>query len=265
LYVTVGGLVVSLLFVGVGLLVVFIVKVKDAQSRSISNGNLKQICLALNNVAGKTPAQSYIPPAFGVFPNGGTVDATFFFHLTPYIEQNTFYSQYSSNPAAATVAVRSYVVPADSYNPGTSNLCSYAANANFLAVTPEGNPPRLTDGGRTSTTIIVAERSAKTGAVWNAYTPASFPGGVPSGPFFYVYYPATANPAQTYAPVYTESANWPSTALGTSPPTALSRYGIMVGMLDGSARIVSADSTANNAWLIACDPVNNPGPMPSNW
>jgi hypothetical protein len=259
------ALFVCVLGLGVGVLVLYVAKVRESERRSDSQGNLMQIGKAVTSAAATSPSQAYIPPAFGVFPNGGTVDATFFFHLLPFIEGGYGYSQHSGNPAGVTTPFWQYRAGADSFNPGTSNLCSYAANANFLRVSAEGRPPRLTDGGRIATTLIVAERSAKTGAVWNTYTPASVPGAVPSGPFFYVYYPPTANPAQTYVPTNSHSANWPSTALGTSPPTALRSDGCMVGMLDGSARIVNSSNIANNAWLMACDPVNNPGPMPANW
>jgi hypothetical protein len=262
--VVVGGIVVCCCLLAVGVMMPAVSYVRVYAARSQSLNNLKQMGLAVNNLVPNPPAEAYIPPAFGVYPNGGTLDTTFFFHLVPNIEAGTVYSTYSGNPAAATIAFKTYIAPADTYNPGTSNLCSYAANANFLAVTAEGKPPRATDGGRSASTVIIAERSAKTGATWNAYLPPTNT-TAPSGPFFYVYYPPTATPAETYLPIFTDSPTWPNRALGTSPPTAFTSAGCMVGMLDGSARAVKVDNIANNAWLMACDPVNNPGPMPANW
>jgi hypothetical protein len=240
-----------------------VTKVSDAAEREKSTNNLKQIGIAVNNVAADTPAQAYIPPAGGRFPNGGPTNATFFFHLLPYVEQGNLYNQFMTQPEKANRPVETFVAPLDTFNDGKSSLCSYAANAQFLSVDPPA-PPRLTNGGRTGLTVIVAERSAKTKATWNAYTKANGP-TPPSGPFFYVYYPPMGAGTQKFEPIFTDSSTWPSSASATSPPTALSDSGMMVLMLDGSTRIVTADNIAKKAWLIVCDPVNQNVPVPSNW
>jgi hypothetical protein len=261
--VLVGGLLLCCPVAGILLVIPVVSRVREAAARATSRNNLMQMGIAVNNMAGNTPAQAYIPPAAGVFPNGGTVDTTFFFHLLPDLEQGRVYNQYSGNPAQAKVPIKAYFAPADPFNDGTSNLCSYAANAQFLMVSPP-SPPRLTNGGRTASTVIVAERSAKTGAVWNQYSPAAGT-NPPAGPLFYVYYPPTGKPTQTYTPLYTADSTWPTSALGTSQPTAFTSYGVTVLMLDGSARYVTLDNISNFAWLLACDPVNNQGDMPGNW
>jgi prepilin-type N-terminal cleavage/methylation domain-containing protein len=270
--------VIAIIAILIGLLIPAVQKVREAAARSTSMNNLKQMGLAVNNLAGNTPAQAYIPPAVGNFPNQGPLTATFFFHLLPNIEQGNVYNLYATTAAAngsGLPPIKTYVAPADSFNPGTSNLTSYAANVNFLGLIPtQTSPPRLTNGGRTSTTVIIAERSAKSGATWNNYTAGASATAAPSaGPFFYAGTPLGTSTATQVNPYFGPIAQFTgvtSVTVGTSTASypsasALTTAGMMVGMLDGSARIVSQGSAGSPTWLIVCDPVNQNVPVPSNW
>src|SRR5262249_10505524 len=153
---------IAIIAILIGLLLPAVQKVREAAARIQSQNNLKQMGIATNNIASNYPQQAYIPPAYGSFPTG-TAPQTFFYNILPYME-----GQNVVNAGNLTIPVKNFVAPSDSFNPGTSALCSYGANGTFLGVLV-GTPPKLTNGGRTSTTLIVAERSAKTGANWGVY------------------------------------------------------------------------------------------------
>jgi prepilin-type N-terminal cleavage/methylation domain-containing protein len=241
--------VIAIIAILIGLLLPAVQKVREAAARAQSQNNLRQMGTAVHNVASNSPAQGYIPPAYGAFPNGSGVVGPFFFHLLPYIEQGNLYNTYVAAPASATGPVSTYVAPSDSYNPGTSNLSSYASNGLLL------NGPSTTAGvanaaalyapqlpnsfyGRTSSVVVVMERTAKAGQTW-------------SGANNFV---SDATP-----PEFTSAGNWTG-----SPPTALSAAGCQVLLGDGSARSVTSGNVANGAWLIAIDP-SQVTPMPANW
>ena len=188
---------------------------------------------------------------------------TFFFALLPYIEQNNLYTT-----PTATTPVKTYIAPSDPYNPGTSGLISYASNANLLngdAVPTATSPPaRLPSSflGRTSSTIVVMERTGKTGATWLTTTvdtvgPTDFlfdasavgsAGPTGSG--------TTSFPEFTTQPVALPGYNGGATAL-------TSALGCTVGMGDGSARVVT-NGNATSAWAWAINP-QNAAPQPSGW
>ena len=130
--------VIAIIAILIGLLLPAVQKVREAAARTQSQNNLKQIGLAMHNIASNAPDQSFIPPSDGVFPPaGGGLNGSFFYHLLPYLEQKNLYDKYSaSGPSGATEAVKTYVAPLDPFNPGTTNAISYASNATLLA------PPR---------------------------------------------------------------------------------------------------------------------------
>jgi prepilin-type N-terminal cleavage/methylation domain-containing protein len=233
--------VIAIIAILIGLLLPAVQKVREAAARTTSQNNLHQMGLAVHNVASNS-TQTYIPPAQGQFPLGGGPNQSFFYHILPYMEGGNIINQ-----NAVTSAVKTYVAPSDSFNPGTGPANSYAANATFLTV-----QPKVTNGGRTSTTLIVAERSAKSTGTWSGYN-----GGSTTAPAKLNYFTA-AQP-----PIFGGPTAWSTSDIG--PPSALSASGCQVLMLDGSSRSVNTGNVASNAWLIVCDPIGQAVPVPGNW
>jgi len=149
-------------------------------------------------VAGTTTAGD-IPSSFGPFPRTNTLGYVSFFQgILPYIEQGTQVSSTTKvTPAAPNVPIKTFIAPADPYNPGTDGTISYASNGTLLGwadtdpTKPAGYPaaggpnsytsnaatgtavngsptPRFPSslGGRTSGMIIIAERSGRGGSKW---------------------------------------------------------------------------------------------------
>ena len=121
--------------------------------------------LAINNIAGNT-TKGFIPPSYGPFPVGATTDSSFFVSLLPYIEQNNLYTDYVSGKAAGTSPIKTYTAPSDPYNPGSNGAISYGSNATLLTVSGQPLFPS-SFGGRTSSMMLVFERTAKSGATWS--------------------------------------------------------------------------------------------------
>jgi hypothetical protein len=240
LYVLGCGLVSLLLccplsIVGVGVGIVAVQKVREAAARQASRNNLMQMGVAVNNIATLTPTQAYIPPASGEFPTASKKNGSFFYHLLPYVEGRGLAAPIGDVP------VMLYIAPADPRNPGTNATISYASNATFLTV---GGQPKLMNGGRTSSTVIVMERSGIDGAhKWN-------------------------NPGSTYLGANTGPPPFPQ--LGAAPaayqdgsPQGFLPAGCEVLLLDGSARTITANHSG--AWKALCDPLSNPAPPPIDW
>src|SRR5580658_9892506 len=78
--------VIAIIAILIGLLIPAVQKVRESAQRTQSENNLKQIGLAVNNIA-SNDSTGDIPPAYGPWPAGGTVSQNFFESLLPYIEQ----------------------------------------------------------------------------------------------------------------------------------------------------------------------------------
>jgi hypothetical protein len=235
LYVLLGvGIPVLLIFV-VGLVITAITKVREAAARVATICNSKQIVLGMHNCASNTSSGD-IPPAYGPFPAGSTTNQSFFVSLLPYIEQNSLYKN-----QVITTPVKTYIAAADPNNPGTNGLISYGSNANLLTV---GGSPTLPGsfGGRTSGVIVVFERTAKSGATWSSSNSYLIDSNGSSSPEF--------GPAASWS-------NYGSKA------TALTSAGCIVGLGDGSSRVVT-QSNANAGWAWAMNP-QNPPTQPPGW
>jgi hypothetical protein len=235
--VVVAALVLCVFVVGAGLLIPSVERVREAAARTQSINNCKQMCLALNNLAGNTKTGD-IPSSYGPFPPGAAGNQSFFVSLLPYIEAQDLYNDW---PNKTNRPYKPYIAPADPNNPGTSGLISYGSNANLLTV---GGSPTLPHSfcGRTSQTIVVFERTAKSGATWsssNSYLIDTYGNSIPE---------------------FTDPASW--TGYGSSA-TALTSAGCIVGMGDGSVRVVT-QKNANAGWAWAMNPVDASG-QPNGW
>jgi hypothetical protein len=233
--------------------------------------------VALHNVASNAPDQTYIPPSDGRFPAVGGVNASFFYHLLPYLEQSNLHDKYTTSLGSATQPVKTYVAPLDPFNPGTTTAISYASNATLLGATSNSgpffslfagptvslgpdvqpNPPRLTTSfyGRSSAVIVVTERTAKNGQKWNSQNTTMVNGATTTtynspfatslydtSKFSYLYYNQT-NSADVAAPDFGSSATW-MTGGSHSAATAFSSAGCNVLLGDGSVRVVSSGTTS---------------------
>jgi hypothetical protein len=229
-----GGCLVAIL--AFALLIPAVQKVREAAARQQSKNNLMRMGVAVNNIAANTQA-TYIPSASGAFPTGGN-SGSFFYHLLPYLEGAGI-----TKDLAPNVSVKTYIAPADPRNPKTDATISYASNGTFLGVNRD-SPPKLTDGGRTASTLIVMERSGMDGAhKWNNPNTSHLGG-------------------QNGLPPFPQLGAAPATYQDGSPHGFLPS-GCEVLALDGSAHTITARHTS--AWKALCDPMNNPLPPPPDW
>jgi prepilin-type N-terminal cleavage/methylation domain-containing protein len=292
--------VIAIIAILIGLLLPAVQKVREAAARTQSINNSKQMVLAVNNIAGNTSTGN-VPPAYGLFPFNGTTGAaqTFFVSIMPFIEQGNLINTTTGGLVNTTTPVKTFIAPGDPYNPGTSTLCSYAANGTVLGwagssagtaagtgLTPANGSntiqPRFPNsfGGRTSGMIVVAERTART--TCNYYYPSPYYTAIPPAtavtvattatpvPWFVETATAaqlTTGPAVT-VPTFAAASTWPTTGTMSTPCTALTSAGCVVGMADGSSRIVTTGSAnaggTGVGWIWATNPFDV-NPQPAGW
>jgi prepilin-type N-terminal cleavage/methylation domain-containing protein len=281
--------VIAIIAILIGLLLPAVQKVREAAARSQSQNNLKQMGLAAANC---NDTYGKMPEITGNYPQPSQMNAgppaghgTIFYYLLPFIEQQNLYvtpaatnNSYTIGPYWGTGTpgiVKTYIAPGDPSVPGNfivSNwsgraACSYAGNG-FLFGADGGNnggiggipnspggyariPATIPDG--TSNTMGFLERfcicnasGGVNGHVWqedgqntDAYSPGIF---VSSLPYF--------------------NANYNTYCNGYLPGT-FSPAGVMVGLMDGSVRIVS-NGISSTTWYYALMP-NDGMPMGTDW
>jgi type II secretory pathway pseudopilin PulG len=270
----------------IGLLLPAVQQVREAAARAACANNLHQIVLAMQICNGE---HGRLPPGIGWFPGPEPAPknayGTGFFHLLPYLEQDTlynsalspttdFYEAGNNNvfrqpvkvllcPSDPSAGARGLVTAADGTIIGAG---SYAGNVQVFAnVRDDGildNPAGMAripasfpDG--TSSTILLAEKYAHC-------TNASFPDGgslwaySQLGSFVEPLHPAFAVswvPAYSIGPV-SKFLVRPRPFLGNCDPTLASTAhagGIQVGLADGSVRTVSP-GVSGATWWAACTP-----------
>jgi prepilin-type N-terminal cleavage/methylation domain-containing protein len=246
--------VIAIIAILIGLLLPAVQKVRDAAARTQSQNNLKQLGLAINNLAGTY--NTAIPPSYGPFPSGSAFTGSLFTHMLPYIEQNNLYNLLVAGTGSYLTAVKTYIAPADPTNststPGltsydTNNLLFGALGTNIAA---GGNfPASFTDG--TSNTVMLAEAYAVNSSgsrYWGdqSATTASMAS----------YFTATTTTGFQIAPGSAAKAT-------NGIPQGCSTAAMMVGLGDGSVRTVT-QGVSFNTWYLACNPQDGL-PMPSDW
>jgi prepilin-type N-terminal cleavage/methylation domain-containing protein len=134
--------VIAIIAILIGLLLPAVQKVREAAARMQSSNNLKQMCLAVNNLNdtyGKLPSGSY-----GYFPGTGTTKSvpsqhgTLFYFLLPFIEQQNVANVTVGRSYTSTAVIKTYIAPLDPSLTGNqtalnskginAGLCSYESN-----------------------------------------------------------------------------------------------------------------------------------------
>jgi prepilin-type N-terminal cleavage/methylation domain-containing protein len=289
--------VIAIIAILIGLLLPAVQKVREAAARAQSQNNLKQMSLALHNIASTYDGD--LPSGWGNFPPGsggwtvaGGAEGSMFFYLLPFIEQSNLYNNgcktsdigllsYQPFWANTPRSVKTFIAPADpTQQPTTNGYASYRLNLLAFAVPPgsqEWVGPRLpgsfSDG--TSSTISFAEGFAQPGyggpspiqANWGTTymdgTPWCGPGSPPNGrcdgPMYLVTASASSPPVYT-TPPFTNGP--PQTATGDRP-NSFSAGVVQVGLMDGSVRSVSANISPRT-WYLASHPSDGT-PLGNDW
>jgi prepilin-type N-terminal cleavage/methylation domain-containing protein len=276
--------VIAIIAILIGLLLPAVQKVREAAARSQSQNNLKQMGVALHNMA--SAYDSNLPPAYGFFPsppppngwwdNGGN-EGSIYFHMLPYIEQGNMYNQsvtsswggapgghlgYQLEWAGKPRFVKTFMAPLDPTQKSGNPYCSYRTNILAFSPPPGSNswdgprlPASFSDG--TSNTVAFAEGygvvqgyEAKWFATFDV--PGCGNGGRCNGPS-YIANPSINPPFSSNPP---QSAQY-------DRPNSFSAAGVQVAMCDGSVRTVSR-SVSPNTWYLANHPSDG-APLPSDW
>jgi prepilin-type N-terminal cleavage/methylation domain-containing protein len=195
--------VIAIIGVLIGLLLPAVQAVRAAAARTQSANNLKQMALAMNTAA--LNYNSQLPPGVGVYPKGGQVEGTAFYHLLPFMEEDNIYNYVatSGQPYSTyllTTNVKTFQAPLDPSN-NAPGLTSYCANGLVLQKGGLNIPAAFTTKG-TSKTLIFMERYAVTATSSQAspflsINPNALPAGSggtyvgppsqPSSPYIYSY------------------------------------------------------------------------------
>jgi len=167
--------VIAIIGVLIGLLLPAVQAVRAAAARTQSANNLRQLALAAN-----TAALNYqqLPPALGLYPAGGTVNGTVFYHLLPFMEEDNIYNNFSGSPYSNFMGgsgtnvtnIKTFQANLDSSQDPTQGFTSYAANALVFSKGGQSIPAVFTTKG-TSKTIIFMERFASVNATITAGVP----------------------------------------------------------------------------------------------
>jgi prepilin-type N-terminal cleavage/methylation domain-containing protein len=289
--------VIAIIAVLIGLLLPAVQKVREAAARLRCANNVKQLALAVHSFHA---TYDKLPPAWWWDPNApgmccpswvdpsGNVAGTagsFQYFLLPYIEQNNLFVQgmggSQKNPAFQQV-VKTFICPSDftsgtwpkGNGPNTNNAngprpsmgsCNYAGNVWVFTPIPAPILNAITDG--TSNTVFLCEiyqncNNRGDGPAWPWIEPWQGPPstdvamfGCPSSGFGSCRDYNQGGTAFQLAPTL-------NGCIYTTIQTPHSA-GMVVGMADGSIRIVSA-GISTRTWEYACYPRDG-HVLPSDW
>jgi prepilin-type N-terminal cleavage/methylation domain-containing protein len=266
--------VIAIIAVLIGLLVPAVQKVRAAAARSESSNNLRQMGLAVHHYH---DVYGHIPDAAGTVP-GPTKHASPHFFILPFIEQDNLYNEavqvglYPSgarptNSPAAQI-IKTYRSPRDwtineTYTDGTGYVWAignYGFNESvftdpWVTWNPRYRiPTNFPDG--TSNTILFAEQYGHCGKYykrWAWYAPNSeydasefHPGRISQS--------VNGNGRPPFKPPAASPQLQPTiAACNASNAQAFDAAGCLVGLADGSVRLVSP-SISGTTWFAAMFP-----------
>jgi prepilin-type N-terminal cleavage/methylation domain-containing protein len=270
--------VIAIIAILIGLLLPAVQKVRDAAARTQSTNNLKQMGLAIHNC---NDTYSKLPPSFGYFSgfndgtgNGGAFPApahrgSLHYMLLPFMEQQNLYNNVAGDSWYCNQPLKNFQSPADpsvtssglGQNTGRP-ITSYDDNGFVFSGAGVGGlnddwnqtssarlPATFPDG--TSNVIIFVEHRASCGGCDGLWTESN-PG-------------QCSNSYQLSELRTTVLPQWqpPVNACNTAQVASNSTGGILVGLGDGSVRMVSQGISAFT-WQNAILP-NDGNPLGSDW
>lgn len=225
-----------------GLLLPAVQQAQDAANRAICQNNLKQLCLAMHNIASVHGGD--IPAVAGAFPKNQKTYGTIHFHLLPYLEEDKLYKEAKGavwQNGVWSTPVKLFLCPSDESEPANNQYknwlatCNYAANFAVFGTQGARMPATFADG--TSNTIVFAERYQMCGQ-----TPCAW--GYPVIDYYAPMFARYSEAKFQIAP----SIRQCDPALAQTPHSS----GMNVAMGDGSVRILSTVSP--QTWWYACTP-----------
>jgi hypothetical protein len=240
-----------------GMLVPAVHKVRGAAARTQCTNNLRQLGLAAHNC---NDTYKYMPKIAGAYPNGTKNYGTLFYHLLPFIEEDTLYKSSAIkgtycvwHHSTFSHPIKTFLCPSDSSAPPDNKYkdwlatCNYAGNAQVFSPKAFPSIPRTFPDG-TSNTILYAERyqmCKETPCAWG------YPGISYWSPMFahYSLGKFQLRPGQKEC----------NPALAQTPHAA----GIPVCLGDGSVRYVS-NAVSPETWSDACTPADGK-PLGNDW
>jgi prepilin-type N-terminal cleavage/methylation domain-containing protein len=251
--------VIAIIAILIGLLMPAVQKVREAAARTQDANNFRQQCLALHNL---NDTYRVLPPVYNNYPNpDGAMGppagmGTLQYFLLPFLEQQNLYnSVMMSSDNAMNSPLKVFMGPADPTMPaggivtmmgGPYGGCSYASNYVVFGNNAGGSariPATFTDG--TSNTIVFGERFTVCDGMAVGWQ-MGMCGNPPTWPYYYI----AANdylalPLPQMAPI----------VAACDPSRLQSPYvaGLMVGLGDGSVRLVSS-GISSYSWNLALNP-----------
>ncbi len=250
--------VIAIIAILIGLLLPAVQKVREAAARAQDSNNFKQQLLAVHNC---NDTNGVLPPVYNNYPNpNGSMGppagmGTLQYFLLPFLEQQNLYNSVTmSSDNAMNTPLKVFMGPSDPTVPANGlvtmmgmpyGACSYASNYLVFGNQPGGSariPSTFSDG--TSNTIVFGERYTVCGGMAVGWQ-MGMCGNPPTWPYYYT----SANYLSLMLPQYAPNVSACDPMLLQSPYTS----GLMVGMGDGSVRMVSS-GVSQYSWNLALNP-----------